>query len=65
MRWIGLNPIDAASLSLSTASLSVLGYEHSMLRPTIQLWNDAHHVLTANAEGAAPMRPQPALQPRR
>ena len=31
---------------LSTASLSVLGYEH-LKQPAIQLWNDTHHLLTA------------------
>jgi len=29
---------------LSTASLSVLGYEHDLARPVIRLWNDTHHV---------------------
>ncbi len=64
-RWIGMNPRRAGSLTLNTASLSVLGYEHSLVEPTIQLWNDAHHVLTANAEGTSALRPRPVLQPRR
>jgi probable phosphoglycerate mutase len=51
-RWIGVEPINGASLTLSTASLSVLGYEHSTSRATIQLWNDTHHVLTSNGQGA-------------
>jgi broad specificity phosphatase PhoE len=35
----------ARYLVLNTASLSALGYEHSLSRPVIQLWNDDHHVL--------------------
>jgi bisphosphoglycerate-dependent phosphoglycerate mutase len=30
---------------LSTASLSAFGYEHSLCRPVIRLWNDDHHVI--------------------
>jgi hypothetical protein len=29
---------------LSTASLSLLGYEHSRDEPVIRLWNDDRHV---------------------
>jgi probable phosphoglycerate mutase len=43
-RWIGL-PVEAAShLLLSTASLSVLGYEHGPRDPAIKSWNDVHHL---------------------
>lgn len=43
-RWIGL-PVPAASrLLLSTASVSVLGYEHGPHDPAIRLWNDTHHL---------------------
>lgn len=38
-RWIGLAVPHAQSLLLSTASLSILGYEHD--RPAIVLWNSA------------------------
>ncbi len=38
-RWIGLAVEHAQSLLLSTASLSILGYEHD--RPAIVLWNSA------------------------
>jgi hypothetical protein len=29
---------------LNTASVSVLGYEHSLSQPVIRLWNDTRHV---------------------
>ena len=45
-RWLGLAPRDAALFYLSTASLSVLGYEHSRDEPVIRLWNDDRHVTT-------------------
>ena len=43
-RWIGLPPGDAAHLLLSTASLSVLSYEHNLDDPALRLWNDDRHV---------------------
>jgi broad specificity phosphatase PhoE len=45
-RWIGIEPIHGQSLMLGTASLSAVGYENSILRPAIRLWNDTNHVLT-------------------
>jgi broad specificity phosphatase PhoE len=48
--WIGIEPYDAKSLMLSTASLSVLGYEHSLEQPAIQLWNDTNHLLPSNEQ---------------
>jgi len=47
--WIGLEPYEARSLMLSTASLSVLGYEH-LEQPAITLWNDTSHLLTSNEQ---------------
>ena len=47
-RWVGIDIVDARSLMLSTASLSVLGYEGSLARPAIRLWNDTHHLITFN-----------------
>jgi len=44
-RWTGIDTLGARSLMLSTASLSVLGYEGSLERPAIRLWNDTHHLL--------------------
>jgi broad specificity phosphatase PhoE len=43
-RWMGLTPEDAGHLMLSTASLSIVGYEHNRDDPAILLWNDDHHV---------------------
>jgi broad specificity phosphatase PhoE len=48
--WIGIEPYDAKSFMLSTASLSVLGYEHSLEQPAIQLWNDTNHLLPSNEQ---------------
>ncbi|HEX6718418.1 MAG TPA: histidine phosphatase family protein [Pyrinomonadaceae bacterium] len=46
--WIGIEPYDAKALTLSTASLSVLGYEHSLEQPAIQLWNDTNHLFPSS-----------------
>jgi broad specificity phosphatase PhoE len=46
-RWIGLPVREAGKLLLSTASVSILGYEHGLLDPAIRLWNDTHHLETA------------------
>lgn len=51
-RWCGLSPQSARSLALSTASLSVLGYEHSLAEPVIRLWNDVGHLGTQRALSA-------------
>ena len=40
MRWIDLNAVEARSLHLSTASVSVLGYDHDLNEPVIMLLND-------------------------
>lgn len=40
-RWLGLPPEAAASLALSTAALSDLGYERE--RRVVWLWNDTTH----------------------
>jgi probable phosphoglycerate mutase len=49
-RWTGLETLHARSLILDTASLSALSYEHYLSQPAIRLWNDTHHVLTANEQ---------------
>ena len=43
-RWLGLDPTAAACFLLSTASVSVLTYEHDLAHPAVQLWNDVHHI---------------------
>ncbi len=43
-RWLGLDPAGGRYFWLSTATLSVLGYEHDKSEPVIRLWNDARHV---------------------
>jgi broad specificity phosphatase PhoE len=44
-RWLGLPAGDARYFVLSTAVLSVLGYEHHRNEPAIRLWNDHRHVV--------------------
>jgi probable phosphoglycerate mutase len=44
-RWLAFGPGSAGKyFLLNTASLSVLGYEHKISQPVIQLWNDDRHV---------------------
>jgi broad specificity phosphatase PhoE len=43
-RWLGLLATDGRLLLLSTASLSILGYEHNLNEPGLRLWNDDRHV---------------------
>jgi broad specificity phosphatase PhoE len=42
-RWVGLEIARSNLLMLDTASLSALGYEHSLSEPVIRLWNDTDH----------------------
>jgi broad specificity phosphatase PhoE len=43
-RWVGLPVPDGRLLLLTTASLSILGYEHNLEEPVLRLWNDDRHV---------------------
>jgi len=44
-RWIGIEvTTNAQRFLLTTAGLSALGYEHSLDRPVIRLWNETRHV---------------------
>jgi broad specificity phosphatase PhoE len=44
-RWLSLPAGHARYFVLSTAALSILGYEHHLTEPAIRLWNDARHVV--------------------
>src|SRR5262245_20464957 len=43
-RWLGLEPAAGRYFMLGTASLSILGYEHSMSEPAIRLWDDTRQL---------------------
>jgi broad specificity phosphatase PhoE len=45
-QWLGLGPGAGRYFVLSTASLSMLGYEHNRSEPVITLWNGTRHVAT-------------------
>jgi probable phosphoglycerate mutase len=49
-RWIKLPVENARHFMLSTASVSVLGYEHTQSDPAIKLWNDDHHITADSQE---------------
>jgi broad specificity phosphatase PhoE len=44
-RWLGLPAGDARYFVLSTAALSILGYEHTLDEPAMRLWNDNRHAV--------------------
>ncbi len=44
-RWIQLPAIEARRCMLTTASLSMLGYEHNLEEPVVRHWNDDRHVV--------------------
>src|SRR5262245_2611694 len=39
-RWLGLEPTAGRYFLLSTASLSIVGYEHDLSEPAIRLWDE-------------------------
>jgi broad specificity phosphatase PhoE len=43
-RWCGWEPAQGKQLLLDTATISILGYEHTLDEPAIRLWNDCRHV---------------------
>lgn len=49
-RWCRIETFGARSFILDTASLSALGYEHSLERPAIRFWNDTHHLRTPKVQ---------------
>ena len=44
-RWLGIKAEDGRHFALSTASLSILGYEHGDRDPAIMLWNHQQHAI--------------------
>ena len=42
--WLGLTSSGGRFFTLSTASLSALGYEHERSEPVVRLWNDTRHL---------------------
>ncbi len=46
--WLGLEPSDNARIfALSTASLSVLGYQEDLSQPAVRLWNETEPLAVA------------------
>lgn len=43
-RWLDMEPAAGRYFLLGTASLSALGYEHSLTEPVIRLWDENRHV---------------------
>lgn len=43
-RFLGLDPAGGKYFTLSTASLSILGFENNLSQPVVRLWNDTSHV---------------------
>jgi broad specificity phosphatase PhoE len=43
-RWLGIEAAEGRFFMLNTGSLCTLGYEYSLSRPAIQLWNDTGHL---------------------
>jgi probable phosphoglycerate mutase len=44
MRWVGFEPVAGGFFALDPASVSLLGFEHTISQPVIQYWNDTRHV---------------------
>jgi probable phosphoglycerate mutase len=42
-RWLGVDAAGGRYFILSTAALSIVGYEHNHSEPVVRLWNDCRH----------------------
>jgi probable phosphoglycerate mutase len=42
-RWLGLDASAGRYFLLSTAALSIVGYEHDLTEPAFHAWNDCRH----------------------
>jgi broad specificity phosphatase PhoE len=42
-RWLGMDASQGKHFLVSTASLSILSYEHNMREPVVHLWNEDVH----------------------
>ena len=49
-RWLGIETLVAQCFMLSTASVSMLGYENNRKQPAMLLWNDTHHLLAGRTK---------------
>ena len=43
-RFLGMDPAGGRFFTLSTASVSILGFENTLSQPVVRLWNDTSHV---------------------
>jgi broad specificity phosphatase PhoE len=51
-RWLDLDPLAGRYFLMSTATLSILGYEHNLQEPVVRLWNDDRHVTSETVKVA-------------
>ncbi|KAG0306045.1 phosphoglycerate mutase 2 [Dissophora globulifera] len=48
-RWLKMNGVEGRNFVLDTASVSVLGYEHTLEERVIKVWNQSNHLWKDNA----------------
>ena len=54
VRWVGLDGSAARLLTLETASVGILGYNHGLDEPVLRLWNDADFRVAPQPDVCAP-----------
>ncbi|KAI1315898.1 phosphoglycerate mutase 2 [Mortierella claussenii] len=47
-RWLKMNGVEGKNFVLDTASVSVLGYEHTLEERVIKVWNQSNHLWRDN-----------------